>query len=211
MSVASGAHALHDGYTDLIYVMLPVWQAEFGLTLRRRRHPARPVRRHHGESANSRRTSFGTLRCRADAGRRHRAHRSRLLPRRPERQLRDAARRAADRRHRRQHPASDRLGAGGARVLRPALAEGAGRLQFRRRHRQDDGAGARSADDDGHAVAARGDRAGRGRLCRSGPDPDADAALRPGRRRGEDQRQIARRCPRRPPGATPSRRCFRSA
>ncbi len=24
-------HALHDGYTDLIYVMLPVWQAEFGL------------------------------------------------------------------------------------------------------------------------------------------------------------------------------------
>ncbi|MFZ5690382.1 MAG: MFS transporter [Pseudomonadota bacterium] len=30
--VASGAHALHDGYTDLIYVMLPVWQAEFGLT-----------------------------------------------------------------------------------------------------------------------------------------------------------------------------------
>ena len=32
MWVASGAHALHDGYTDLIYVMLPVWQAEFGLT-----------------------------------------------------------------------------------------------------------------------------------------------------------------------------------
>lgn len=29
--VASGAHALHDGYTDLIYVMLPLWQAEFGL------------------------------------------------------------------------------------------------------------------------------------------------------------------------------------
>ena len=31
MSVASGAHALHDGYTDLIYVLLPVWQAEFGI------------------------------------------------------------------------------------------------------------------------------------------------------------------------------------
>src|SRR5439155_19260705 len=29
--VACGAHALHDGYTDLIYVMLPIWQAEFGL------------------------------------------------------------------------------------------------------------------------------------------------------------------------------------
>jgi MFS family permease len=33
LSVASGAHALHDGYTDLIYVMLPIWQAEFGLSL----------------------------------------------------------------------------------------------------------------------------------------------------------------------------------
>ena len=31
MSVACGAHALHDGYTDLIYVMLPIWQTEFGL------------------------------------------------------------------------------------------------------------------------------------------------------------------------------------
>jgi FSR family fosmidomycin resistance protein-like MFS transporter len=29
--VACGAHALHDGFTDLIYVMLPVWQAEFGV------------------------------------------------------------------------------------------------------------------------------------------------------------------------------------
>jgi MFS family permease len=31
IGVASGAHALHDGYTDLIYVMLPIWQSEFGL------------------------------------------------------------------------------------------------------------------------------------------------------------------------------------
>jgi MFS transporter, FSR family, fosmidomycin resistance protein len=29
--VAWGAHALHDGYTDLIYVLLPIWQKEFGL------------------------------------------------------------------------------------------------------------------------------------------------------------------------------------
>ena len=28
---AGAAHALHDGYTDMIYVLLPVWQAEFGL------------------------------------------------------------------------------------------------------------------------------------------------------------------------------------
>ena len=32
MGVACGAHALHDGYTDLVYVMLPIWQAEFGLS-----------------------------------------------------------------------------------------------------------------------------------------------------------------------------------
>lgn len=30
--MACVAHALHDGYTDLTYVMLPVWQADFGLT-----------------------------------------------------------------------------------------------------------------------------------------------------------------------------------
>jgi MFS family permease len=30
--VAGLAHALHDGYTDTIYVLLPVWQAEFGLS-----------------------------------------------------------------------------------------------------------------------------------------------------------------------------------
>ncbi|MFK5599993.1 MFS transporter [Methylobacterium sp. HMF5984] len=31
LAVVGLNHALHDGYTDLIYVLLPVWQAEFGL------------------------------------------------------------------------------------------------------------------------------------------------------------------------------------
>lgn len=31
MGVACGAHVLHDGYTDLLYVLLPIWQAQFGL------------------------------------------------------------------------------------------------------------------------------------------------------------------------------------
>ncbi|MGB8105814.1 MAG: MFS transporter [Pseudolabrys sp.] len=31
LGVACGAHALHDGYTDLVYILLPVWQNEFGL------------------------------------------------------------------------------------------------------------------------------------------------------------------------------------
>src|SRR3984957_5903931 len=30
-SIAAVTHALHDGYTDLIYIMLPLWQAGFGL------------------------------------------------------------------------------------------------------------------------------------------------------------------------------------
>jgi MFS transporter, FSR family, fosmidomycin resistance protein len=32
LGVACGAHALHDGYTDLVYIMLPIWQGEFGLS-----------------------------------------------------------------------------------------------------------------------------------------------------------------------------------
>ncbi|MDH2382751.1 MFS transporter [Bradyrhizobium sp. CER78] len=32
LTVTGLNHALHDGYTDLIYVLLPVWQAEFGLS-----------------------------------------------------------------------------------------------------------------------------------------------------------------------------------
>jgi MFS family permease len=32
LGVASGAHALHDGYTDLVWIGLPIWQAEFGLS-----------------------------------------------------------------------------------------------------------------------------------------------------------------------------------
>jgi MFS transporter, FSR family, fosmidomycin resistance protein len=31
LAIAAVAHVLHDGYTDLLYVLLPVWQAEFGL------------------------------------------------------------------------------------------------------------------------------------------------------------------------------------
>jgi MFS transporter, FSR family, fosmidomycin resistance protein len=30
--VACGAHALHDGYTDLTWLALPIWQGEFGLS-----------------------------------------------------------------------------------------------------------------------------------------------------------------------------------
>ncbi len=32
LGIACMAHALHDGYTDLIYVLLPIWKSEFGLS-----------------------------------------------------------------------------------------------------------------------------------------------------------------------------------
>jgi MFS family permease len=32
LAVACGAHALHDGFTDLIYVLLPIWRTEFALS-----------------------------------------------------------------------------------------------------------------------------------------------------------------------------------
>jgi MFS family permease len=32
LGVAGGVHALQDGYTDLIFVMLPIWQTAFGLS-----------------------------------------------------------------------------------------------------------------------------------------------------------------------------------
>src|SRR5947209_3156637 len=31
VAVACGAHVLHDGFTDTVYIMLPIWQGEFGL------------------------------------------------------------------------------------------------------------------------------------------------------------------------------------
>lgn len=33
LSGACGAHAVHDGFSDLLYLLLPFWQAEFGLSL----------------------------------------------------------------------------------------------------------------------------------------------------------------------------------
>lgn len=32
LGIGSGAHALHDGYVDILYVMLPLWQAQFDLS-----------------------------------------------------------------------------------------------------------------------------------------------------------------------------------
>jgi MFS transporter, FSR family, fosmidomycin resistance protein len=33
LALCCGAHFLHDGFTDLVYLLLPIWQSEFGLSL----------------------------------------------------------------------------------------------------------------------------------------------------------------------------------
>ena len=33
LAIAAGAHVVHDGFSDLVYVLLPLWAAELGLTL----------------------------------------------------------------------------------------------------------------------------------------------------------------------------------
>ena len=33
LSACCGAHFVHDGFSDVIYFLLPLWQLEFGLTL----------------------------------------------------------------------------------------------------------------------------------------------------------------------------------
>src|SRR2546429_2024427 len=32
LATASGTHFVHDGFSDILYVLLPVWAREFGLT-----------------------------------------------------------------------------------------------------------------------------------------------------------------------------------
>ena len=32
LAVACGAHFIHDGFSDILYVLLPVWATEFGLS-----------------------------------------------------------------------------------------------------------------------------------------------------------------------------------
>ena len=32
LAACCGAHVLHDGFSDILYVLFPVWQAAFGLS-----------------------------------------------------------------------------------------------------------------------------------------------------------------------------------
>src|SRR5580704_2012596 len=47
------AHVLHDGYTDQLYALLPVWQSEFGLSYAGSGGGPGPLLWHHGRVAGS--------------------------------------------------------------------------------------------------------------------------------------------------------------
>ena len=123
LGVACGAHALHDGYTDLIYVMLPIWQHEFGLGFAALGLMKTVFSGTLAGLSDSVGLAGRTVR-RADRARaRHRACRLRLLPRRLQQRRRPAGGRAVRGRARRQHAASvgviaDRAGLRRARSLK---------------------------------------------------------------------------------------------
>jgi len=70
LAAAASAHILHDGDTDLLYVLLPVWQAEFGLGFAEV-GLARQLYRHHGGAADSRLDAGRALWPGCGVGRRH--------------------------------------------------------------------------------------------------------------------------------------------
>src|SRR5712671_832204 len=72
--VACGAHALHDGLTDTLYLLLPLWQAEFGLG-----YAARALHRRHGRVAGSGGQGSAACRRSEDARGRHRYSRGGLF------------------------------------------------------------------------------------------------------------------------------------
>ena len=43
LAACCGAHVLHDGYSDVLYVLFPVWQAAFGLECPQRRRERSPL------------------------------------------------------------------------------------------------------------------------------------------------------------------------
>ena len=177
--VAGIAHALHDGFTDLIYVLLPVWQAEFGLgygmlallrgvyagAMAGLQIPAgRLARRLGGRmvlAAGTALAALGYVLAGFSGGLAGPLRRPRAVGRRVE------------------HAAPDRLGRGVARLWRRG-ARAARHLQFHRRPgKGGDPRGDRAAAD-AHAVAARALVAGRRSGSGRGGDRVAAACGWPG-------------------------------
>src|SRR5262245_40592251 len=135
LGVACGAHMLHDGYTDLVWVALPIWQAEFGLNyavvgLLRTIYSGTLASLQIPAAAVAARIGAATVLSAGD-----RLGRAVLLPGWPWLGLCVARFGAASGRGWRCHAASDRFGAGDTHVQRGAVAQGLRCLQFCRRRR----------------------------------------------------------------------------
>ena len=108
MAVACGVHGLHDGFTDLLYVLLPLWQAEFGLGYGRNRAVACALCRGDGRIPGAGGLARRAPRRTAGPGPRDRARRPRVSPHRRERRVRRTRRGAGPRRSRLERAAPDR-------------------------------------------------------------------------------------------------------
>ncbi len=189
LAAATSAHALHDGYTDVLYLLLPVWQAEFGLgfaevgALRSSytavmavlQVPASLLAERIGPVlvlvGGTMLAASCFLLAGASAG------------------LFGTGCGTGHRRYRRQRAAPDRIQHRLQRLPWGALARGARRLQFHGRPRQggDAGAGGRPARADG--VAAGDVGAGGARIRRRHPGRDPGAEEESGRVRALRQQR----------------------
>ena len=185
IGVACGAHILHDGYTDLLYVLLPLWQAEFGARLCRGRADARAVCRRDGRVPGAGGVARRAVRRAADPRARHRAGRDRLSRSpgpAPGFSMLIAALVIGGLGVERAAP--DRRASGGAGLSRRALAQRPRQLQFLRRPRQDGVPGGDRLAADADAVArARRWCIGIVGARRGGGDPRGARPARARRRR----------------------------
>ena len=107
LAIACGAHFIHDGFSDILYVLLPVWATEFGLSFAQVGLLKTLYTGGHGDLPGAGRHPRRAPGRGAAAGGGHRGHRARLPGRRPDRRFRRPARLSA---------------AGGARLRLPASA-----------------------------------------------------------------------------------------
>ena len=150
--VACGAHALHDGFTDTLYVLLPLWQAQFALS-----YAAIGILRalYSGVMAGLQVPVAGAAQRIGGATPcgRHRSGSSGLFVSRRKLKCRHAGDSTRTRRHRLEHPAPDCLQPRRRCLRRASLAWGAWHLQLCRRSGKDGSAFAHRWPDRGNVLA----------------------------------------------------------
>ena len=197
LATTSAIHFVHDGFSDVIYLLLPVWATPVRPDLRPGGPAPNGVQRGHGRLSDPCGDPRRALGRDAAPRRGHRGHRPRLPRRRAHGRLRGAARLPGAGRARLRRPAPAVLVARVEGLRDRAAADGARHLQLRGRPRQ----GRRPRGGGVHHALGRLARRRRG-LCRGRPPrggiaPDGlDASRRRPRRA---------RCSLRPPSPEASR------